>query len=163
MSGCLFVRFLVCLYPINVKAETIGPKFCVWRQSFKKNIIKSANFLLVSILYCTKRRCSQINPQFKVEIEDGFSELQKVVSKNFEIPRKQNFNFAKFFIFVLSKRKCWKIEQQLKIEIKDGREAPWYPSISIYKFSLSGCLFHEDLTVLSIFSKILFCWYMHFE
>ena len=35
-----------------------------------KNIINSANFLFVIILYCTKRRCSQIEPQFKVELED---------------------------------------------------------------------------------------------
>ena len=30
----------------------------------------SANFFCF-VLYCTKRRCSQIKPQLKVEIEDG--------------------------------------------------------------------------------------------
>ena len=36
----------------------------------RKNIMKSANFF-VFVLYCTKRRCSEIKPQLKVEIEDG--------------------------------------------------------------------------------------------
>ena len=57
----------------------------------------------------------------------GFSELQKIVSRNFrfsenfENPRKQNCKSAKKIFY----RKCWKIEQQLKAEIEDGREAPW--------------------------------------
>ena len=34
----------------------------------EKNITKSANFFVI-ILYCTKRRCSQIEQQLKVEIE----------------------------------------------------------------------------------------------
>ena len=35
-----------------------------------KNIMKYANFF-VFVLYCTKRRCSEIKPQLKDEIEDG--------------------------------------------------------------------------------------------
>ena len=33
--------------------------------------MKSANFLFVFVLYCTKRRCSEIKAQFKVKIEEG--------------------------------------------------------------------------------------------
>jgi len=33
----------------------------------RKNIIKT---FFVIVLYCTKRRCLQIEPQLKVEIED---------------------------------------------------------------------------------------------
>ena len=107
MSVCLFG----CLNPINVKtAEPIRPKFCVGphvapgkvydRSKFQKFvfksfyfckilknaatiIMKSANFFLK---YCTKRRCSQINQQLEVEIEDkslviyNSSELSKYVS-----------------------------------------------------------------------------------
>ena len=36
----------------------------------EKNIMKSANFF-VFVLYCAKRRCSQIKSQLKVEKEDG--------------------------------------------------------------------------------------------
>ncbi len=32
--------------------------------------MKFANFFII-FFYCTKRRCSQIKPQLKVEIEDG--------------------------------------------------------------------------------------------
>ena len=39
-------------------------------ENARKNIIKSANFFVFA-LYCTKRRCSEIKPQLKVEIEDG--------------------------------------------------------------------------------------------
>jgi len=35
-----------------------------------KIIIKTVN-LFVLVLYFTKRRCSQIEPHFRVEIEDG--------------------------------------------------------------------------------------------
>jgi len=38
-------------------------------ENAQKNIMKSANFF-VFVLYCTKRRCSEIKPQLKVEIED---------------------------------------------------------------------------------------------
>ena len=38
-------------------------------ENARKNIMKSANFF-VFVLNCTKRRCTQIKPQFKVEIED---------------------------------------------------------------------------------------------
>ena len=91
--ACLFVCLAVCLYPMNVKtAELIGPKFCVgpyvtpgkvyeWTK-FQKFVFKS--FLFFEILkmrekilwnpqtffFCTKRRCSQIKPQLKVEIGD---------------------------------------------------------------------------------------------
>ena len=64
------------MYPINVKtAEPIGPKFFVRPhvknfENAQKNIMKSAHFF-VFVLYCTKRRCSEIKPQLKVEIEDG--------------------------------------------------------------------------------------------
>ena len=51
--------------------KKLCPKFCkIWRCA-KKNIMKSANFLFVFVLYCTKRRCSEIEAQFKVEIEEG--------------------------------------------------------------------------------------------
>ena len=83
MLVCLSVR----LYPINVKtAEPIGPKFCVGPQDdpnlkyfclkvlyFKvliireKNIMKSANIFLYTV-QSTKRKCSQIKQQIKVEI-----------------------------------------------------------------------------------------------
>ena len=33
-------------------------------------IVKSANFFAI-VLYCTKRRCSHIEPHFKVKIKDG--------------------------------------------------------------------------------------------
>ena len=36
----------------------------------RKNNMKSANFF-VFVLYCTKRRRSEIKPELKVEIEDG--------------------------------------------------------------------------------------------
>jgi len=39
-------------------------------ENAQKNIMKSANFF-VFVLYCTKRRCSEVKPQLKVEIEDG--------------------------------------------------------------------------------------------
>ena len=39
-------------------------------ENAQKNIMKSANFF-VFVLYCTKRRCSEIKPQLKVEIKDG--------------------------------------------------------------------------------------------
>ena len=38
-------------------------------ENAPKNIMKSAN-LFVFVLYCTKR-CSEMKPQLKVEIEDG--------------------------------------------------------------------------------------------
>ena len=44
-------------------------KFFIFENA-QKNIMKSANFF-VFVLYCTKRRCSEIKPQFKIEIEDG--------------------------------------------------------------------------------------------
>ena len=43
--------------------------FCKVLKMREKNIMKSANFF-VFVLYCTKRRCSEIKPQLKVEIED---------------------------------------------------------------------------------------------
>ena len=39
-------------------------------ENAQKNIMKSANFF-VFVLYCTKRRCSEIKPQLKAEKEDG--------------------------------------------------------------------------------------------
>ena len=39
-------------------------------ENAQKNIMKFANFF-VFVLYCTKKRCSEIKPQLKVEIEDG--------------------------------------------------------------------------------------------
>ena len=94
--ACLSVCLFVCLYPINVKtAEPIRPKFCVgplWSQgrfindqNFKNLCLKVFYFenaqkilwnpqtFFVFDLYCTKRRCSEIKPQLKVEIEDGRS------------------------------------------------------------------------------------------
>ena len=76
----------VCLYPINVKtAEPIRPKFCVGPQlapgkvyqlsKFLKFAIKSFYILYNVVYFCfilfKERRCSQIKPQLKVEIEDG--------------------------------------------------------------------------------------------
>ena len=54
-------------------------KICVqkifnFRKKFEnaqKNIMKSANFFFVFVLYCRKRRCFEIKPQLKDEIEDG--------------------------------------------------------------------------------------------
>ena len=40
-------------------------------ESPQKNINKSAKFLFVIVLYCTMRRCSQIELQLKVELKDG--------------------------------------------------------------------------------------------
>ena len=39
-------------------------------ENARKNIMKSENFLFCFILY-KLRRCSQIKPRLKVEIEDG--------------------------------------------------------------------------------------------
>ena len=39
-------------------------------ENARKKFMKFANFFII-FFYCTKRRCSQITPQFKVEIEDG--------------------------------------------------------------------------------------------
>ena len=44
--------------------------FCKILKMREKNIMKSANFF-VFVLYCAKRRCSQIKSQLKVEKEDG--------------------------------------------------------------------------------------------
>ena len=38
-------------------------------ENAQKNIMKSANFFC--FCFITKRRCSEIKPQLKVEIEDG--------------------------------------------------------------------------------------------
>ena len=46
--------------------------------------MKSANFF-VFVLYCAKRRCSQINPQLKVETEDEslvFFNIYGLLKKN---------------------------------------------------------------------------------
>ncbi len=51
----IFVRVLICLFPINVKtAEPIGPKFCVgphitpgkvyWPSKLNKKLLKNTNF-----------------------------------------------------------------------------------------------------------------------
>ena len=41
-------------------------------ENAQKNIMKSANFFfLFYTVQCTKRRCSEIKLQLKVEIEDG--------------------------------------------------------------------------------------------
>ena len=81
----------VCLYPINVKtAEPIRPKFCLGLyvalgkvyendqnlknlclKLFYSEILWNPQTFFVFVLYCTKRRCSQIKPQLKIEIEDG--------------------------------------------------------------------------------------------
>ena len=39
-------------------------------ENARKNIVKSANFFVI-VLYCTKRRCSQIKPQVKLKKDDG--------------------------------------------------------------------------------------------
>ena len=98
----LLVRLLF-LYPINVTtAKPIEPKIFMgphvtpgkvyeWSK-FQKFVFKSFHFckilkmrekvlrnpqtfLLFLFLYCTKRRCSQIKPQLKVEKEDGREKL----------------------------------------------------------------------------------------
>ena len=91
----MFVCLFLALYPINVKtAEPIRPKFCVGphaapgkvygQSDFKyvileyfvnfenarKNIISNPQ-IKKNVLYGTKRKCSQIKPQLKVEKEDG--------------------------------------------------------------------------------------------
>ena len=50
-------------------------KFKNWR----KNISKSTNFFVI-VLY-TKRRCEQIEPQLKVETEDGREAPKSLVRK----------------------------------------------------------------------------------
>ena len=98
LSVCLSVWGFVCLYPINVKtAEPIGPKFLwdlTWPQGrvmndqnfknlclkvfyfwkifkMRKKILWNPQTFFVFVLYCTKRRCSEIKPQLKVEIREG--------------------------------------------------------------------------------------------
>ena len=90
VSVCLFWCLSVCLYPINVKtAEPIGPKFFVghlgpqgrfmndWNfknlclkvfyfckiLKMREKILWNPQTFFVFVLYCTKRRCSQIKPQ----------------------------------------------------------------------------------------------------
>jgi len=73
MSTMLLYRS-VCLYPINVKtAEPIGPKFCVGPHVTPGKVYEWSNpqTFFVVVLYCTTRRCSEINRQLKVKIEDG--------------------------------------------------------------------------------------------
>ena len=36
-------------------------------ENAQKNTMNSANFFIIIVLYCTQRRCSQIEPQLKVE------------------------------------------------------------------------------------------------
>ena len=62
--------------------------------------MKSTNFLL----YCTKRSCSQIKPQLKVEIEDGRS----LVLDLFFILEKVNFkkHVKGNYICFLVEKKC---------------------------------------------------------
>ena len=95
----MMVNLYINLACLSVKtAEPIGPKFfaghlgtpgkvyewsklkknCVLKffifvkfWNARKNIKKSANFLFVFVLYCTTRRCSEINRQLKVKIGDG--------------------------------------------------------------------------------------------
>ena len=89
LLGCLFVF----QFPINVRtAEPNGPTFCVlpymtpeeglWMLRIKKVVFKSFLFLkylkirelfFIIVLYWTKRTCSQIELQLKVEVEDGRS------------------------------------------------------------------------------------------
>ena len=62
--------------PGKVYERTKFQKYClkvfilVKFENERKNIMKSANFF-VFVLYCSKRRCSQIKLQIKVEIENG--------------------------------------------------------------------------------------------
>jgi len=50
--------------------QTDKPNLYKHFENAQKIIMKSANYF-VFVLYCTKRRCSEIKPQLKVEIEDG--------------------------------------------------------------------------------------------
>ena len=52
-------------------------------ENARKNIMKSENFF-VFVLYCTKRRCSEIKPQLKVELENG-CEAKTFLLKNLKI------------------------------------------------------------------------------
>jgi len=45
----------------------------------REKILANPRIFFVFILYCTKRRSSQITPQLKVEIEDGPEALKSLV------------------------------------------------------------------------------------
>ena len=45
--------------------------FCKIKKMREKILLNPRTFLFVIVLYYTKRRCSQIEPQLKVKIEDG--------------------------------------------------------------------------------------------
>ena len=68
---------LVCMFLLiqkNVKtAEPIGPKFCVGPHVTPGKGYEWSNpqTFFVFVLYCTTRRCSEINRQLKVKIGDG--------------------------------------------------------------------------------------------
>ena len=67
----LDVKYFFPYCAMLLRCESVLNRFSSFLKNFaRKNIIKSANFFIF-VLYCTKRRCSQIKPQLKVEIEDG--------------------------------------------------------------------------------------------
>ena len=88
-SRILYICLSVCLYPINVKTtEPTGPILCVeshvtqrkgyeWLKVFYfvKILKMREKFwnpqIFCLFLYSTKRKCAQIKPQLKVEIEVG--------------------------------------------------------------------------------------------
>ena len=43
----------------------------ILKMQCAKKILLNLELFFDIVLYCTKRRCSQIEPQLKVEIEDG--------------------------------------------------------------------------------------------
>jgi len=118
----------VCSYPINFKmAELIRPNFCVGPHmtqgkihefsKFQKFVFKSS-FLVKFLkwakkyyeirklfLYCTKRRCSHITPQSKVEIEN----ILILVLKNFHWAVKRSFFYSTSWqkIFLLQICATW--------------------------------------------------------
>ena len=54
--------------------KNLCPKRFLFYKSLKmreKILVYPRSFLFVIVLYGTKRRCSQIKPQLKVEREDG--------------------------------------------------------------------------------------------
>ena len=63
----------------------------------REKILRNPQTFFVFVLYCTKRRCSQIKPHIEVEIEDGRERSKSLV---FYIPHIR-FNFIFEFCYNL--------------------------------------------------------------
>ena len=99
LSGCLFDY----LYPINVKtAEPIGPNLCVGPHVTSGKVYEIRKLFL----YFTKRRCSQIKPQLKVEIEYGHEARRPKSLVFYKMSYIWNFLSIKCPIYKMSSIKC---------------------------------------------------------